>query len=95
MQKKIGRRDERIDRLKRDLSACQRKYDDLMDEYVKTHKRLQWLEIKEAKERDEYRRKRRKRELEYEMKEEIKFKVRFEEEEREKIRKELQSKKED
>ena len=32
LQKKIGRRDERIDRLKRDLSACQRKYDDLMDE---------------------------------------------------------------
>ena len=29
LQKKIGRRDER---LKRDLSACQRKYDDLMDE---------------------------------------------------------------
>ena len=27
LQKKIGRRDERIDRLKRDLSACQRKYD--------------------------------------------------------------------
>ena len=51
---------------------------------------IQWLEIKEAKERDEYRR---KREREHEMKE-IKFKVRFEEE-RQKIRKELQSKKED
>lgn len=36
--------------MKRNLSACERKYDDLMDEYVKSQKRLQWLEIKEAKE---------------------------------------------
>ena len=57
LEKLADKLDNRVKMLKKDLSASDRKYQDLEEKYIRSRKRLQWLEKKEAEQRYEERRK--------------------------------------